>query len=63
MRYKDIVMTLLENLPTLYKYLIIALKTMPTKELTMDYVAARLMHEMTKRKEKKLQSENVVMTL
>ena len=54
MRDEDIVMTLLEkSLPISYKKLITTLETMPMKELTMDYMTARLMHEMSKHKEKK----------
>ena len=60
-RDKDIVMTLLGSLLALYKYLITALETMPMKELTMKYVTARLMHEMSKHKEKELQGKDVAM--
>ena len=48
-REEDIIMTLLESLPTWYEYLITTLETMPIRELTMEY---RLMHEMSKRKKK-----------
>ena len=54
-------MTLLESLPALYEYLDTALETMPMIELTMEYVAARLMHGMSKRKEKKPQGKDVTM--
>ena len=47
----DVVMILLENLPPSYKLLIIALETRPMKELTLEFVIARLMHEVIKRKE------------
>ena len=50
-RNKDIVMILLESLSALFVYLITAIKTMPMKKFTMDYMTARLMHEMSKRKE------------
>ena len=60
-REEDIVMTLLESLPASYEFLITALETMPMKELTMEYVTARLMHEMSKRKEKEPQGEDVAM--
>ena len=60
-REEDIVMTLLESLPTSYEFLITALETMPTKELTMEYVTARLMHEMSKRKEKEPQGDDAAM--
>jgi len=51
---KHVVMTSLENLPSSYKHLRLPLKTMSTKELTIEYITALLMHEMSKRKEKKL---------
>lgn len=50
-RDENFVMTLLKNLPKLYKYLITALEMLPMKELTMDYIMTRLMHEMSKREE------------
>ena len=52
MQEEDIVTILLESLLDLYKYLIIAMKMMPMKELMMEYVTTRLMHEMSKCKEK-----------
>ena len=58
---ENIVMTLLENLPASYEYLITALETMPMKELTMEYVTARLKHEVSKHKEKELQDEGAAM--
>jgi hypothetical protein len=60
---EDIVMTILERLPDSFEYLIIVLKTMPMKELTIDYIPARLMHKMSKRKEKKSQGEDTAMML
>ena len=54
MKNEHVVMTSLESLSSSYKYLSSALKTMSTKELTIEYVTALLMHEMSKRKEKKL---------
>jgi len=60
---EDIVMTLLESLPASYEYLITALETMPMKELTMEYVTARLMHEVSKRKEKEPQGDDAAMML
>ena len=53
----DVVMTLLESLPPSYEFLITALETRATKELTMEFVTARLMHEVTKRKESESQEE------
>ena len=38
MRNKDVVMTLLQNLSTLYKHLNIAFVTMSMKELIMEYM-------------------------
>ena len=43
---------LLDSLPASYEYFITTLETMLMKELTMKHVTARLMHEMSKRKEK-----------
>ena len=34
----DIVMTLLENLPSSYEYLIVAMESCPIQELRLDYV-------------------------
>ena len=51
-REEDIVMTLLESLLGSYKYLMTTLETTLMKKLTMEYVTTRLMHEMSKRKEK-----------
>jgi hypothetical protein len=48
---------LLESLPPSYEYLITALETKAREELTMDYVTARLMHEVSKRKEKDPRNE------
>ena len=53
MKNVDIVMILLESLPTSFEYLITAMKLMPMKELMMNYVTTCLMHEMSKLKEKK----------
>ena len=49
---EDIEMTLLERLPPLYKYLITILEMMSMKELIIEYITSRSMHEMSKRKEK-----------
>ena len=45
-------MTLLDSLPPSFDYLIMALETRPFKELTMEFVTARLVHEESKGKEK-----------
>jgi transposase InsO family protein len=47
----DIVMTLLESLPSSYEYLIVAMESRPITELTLDYVTSRLLHELSRRKE------------
>ena len=49
---ENIIMTMLESLPVLFKYLITVIGTMPMNELMMVYVTTRLVHEMLKRKEK-----------
>ena len=56
LRGEDVVMTLLDNLPPSFDYLIIALETRPFKELTMVFVTTRLVHEESKRKEKEPQA-------
>ncbi len=61
MRDEDVVMTLLESLPPSYEYLIIALETLPMQDLTMEFLTARLMHEVSKRREKEPQGDDAVM--
>lgn len=56
-------MTLLKSLLASYKYLIIALEKISIKKLTMKYVTTRLMHDISKHKEKKLQDKDTVMML
>ena len=51
-RDEAVVMTLLESLPPSFEHLITALETLHMKDLTMEFVTARLMHEVSKRKEK-----------
>ena len=51
LRGEDVVMTLLDSLPPSFDNLITALETRPFKELTMEFVIARLVHEESKRKE------------
>lgn len=58
---QDIIMTLLDNLPSSYEYLITAMKTMSIKDLMMDYVTTRLIHEMSKRKKNDLRFEYLAM--
>ena len=58
---EDVVFTLLDSLPTSYEHLITALETRLMKELTLEFFNARLMHEMTKRKEKEPQGDEAAM--
>jgi hypothetical protein len=58
---EDVVMTLLESLPPSYEYLITPLETLPMKDLTMEFVTARLMHEVSKKKEKEPQGDDAAM--
>ncbi len=44
-RDEDVAMTLLESLPPSYEYLMTALESLPMQDLTMEFVTARLMHE------------------
>ncbi len=60
-RDEDVVMTLLESLPPSYEYLITTLETLPMQDLTMEFVTARLMHEVSKRKEKEPQGDDATM--
>lgn len=48
----EVVTILLTSLPSSFDNLITILEVMHVKELTMEFVTMRLMHEMTKRKEK-----------
>ena len=47
----DITMTLLESLPSSFENLIVAMETRAMKDLTLEYVTSRLMHEVNRRKE------------
>ena len=58
---KDVVMTLLNSLPPLFEHLITALEIHPMKELTLDFIIACLMHEVSKKKEKEPQGDNAAM--
>jgi len=60
-RDEDVVMTLLESLPPSYEYLITALETLPMQDLTMEFVTTRLIHEVSKRREKEPQGEDAAM--
>src|SRR5450631_1639278 len=61
MKEEDVVMTLLDSLPPSFDHLITALETRPMKELTLDFITARLMHEVSKRKEKEPQGDDAAM--
>ena len=56
MKEEDIVMTLLDSLPPSFEHLITALETLTLADLKMEFVVSRLMHEVSKRKEKGAQS-------
>jgi hypothetical protein len=56
MKEEDIVMTLLDSLPSSFEHLITALETLALADLTMEFVVSRLMHEVSKRKERGAQS-------
>ena len=56
-------MILLESLSPSYEYFMTTLKTMQMKEFTMEYVMTRLMHEVSKKKEKGPTNNNVVIVL
>ena len=61
LRGDDVVMTLLDSLPSSFDYLIMALETRPFKELTMEFVTIRLVHEVSKRKEKEPRGNDLAM--
>lgn len=46
---KNVVVTLLKNLPPLFAYLITTLETHPMKEFTIDFIIACLMYKVPKR--------------
>jgi hypothetical protein len=62
-RDEDTVMTLLKSLSSSYEYLITTLETKAREELTMDFVTARLMHEVSKHKKNDPRSEDAAMML
>src|SRR5450631_1333284 len=61
MKEEDVVMTLLDSLPPSFDHLITALETRPFSELTLDFITTRLMHEVSKRKEKEPQGDDAAM--
>ena len=61
MKEEDVVMTLLDSLPPSFDHLITAVEMRPKEELTLDFITARLMHEVPKRKGKEPQGYDVAM--
>ena len=61
LRGEDMIMILLDSLPSSFDYLITTLETRPFKELTIEFVIARLVHEVSKRKEKEPQGNDLAM--
>ena len=59
----DIVMTLLESLPPSFESLIVALEARPMKELTIDFVSSRLIHEASRRKENENHKEDAALLM
>jgi len=57
----DVVMIFFKNLPLLHEYFIMALNTIPMKELAIEFILMRLMHEVSKSKE--LTIEFIIMKL
>ena len=60
-RDEDVVMTLLDSLPSSYNHLITTLETRDMKELTLEFVTARLMHEVSKRKDNEPHDEDAAL--
>jgi hypothetical protein len=63
MKEEDVVMTLFNSLPPSFDHLITTLETRPMEELTLDFIAAYLMHKVSKRKENKPLEHDVAMVL
>ena len=61
LRGEDVVMTLFDSLPPSFDYQIMAFETRNFKELTMEFVTARLVHEESKGKEKEPHGNNSAM--
>ncbi len=49
--YEDVYMVLLMNLPPSFDNLVTSLESMSTKDVNLQFIVARLFHEMSKRKE------------
>lgn len=56
-------MLLLKSLPSSYTYFITPLKAMPMIEMTVRYVMACLMYEMSKKKEREPKGDDATMVL
>lgn len=52
MKDEDVVMTLLDSLPPSFDHLITVLDVRLISELMLDFITARLMHKVSKRKKK-----------
>ena len=61
MKEEDVIMSLLDNLSPLFDHLIIALKMCRISELTLNFITARLMHEVSTKKQKGPQGDDVFM--
>ena len=59
---EDVVMTLLDSLPISYERLITILQTRSMKELTLEFITTRLMHEVTKKNEESQGDEVAMVT-
>ena len=61
MKDKVMVMTLFNSLPPLLDHLITPLERHPMKELTFDFITTGLVHEVSKKKEKEPQRDDMAM--
>ena len=61
MKDEDVIMNLLHSLSPSFDHLITMLEMRPMNELTLDFITARLMHEVSKRKEKEPQGDDAAM--
>jgi hypothetical protein len=57
----DIVMTILESLPSSFENLIVAMETKDIKEVTLIYVTSRLMHEVTRKEHQNVAMDNAAL--
>ena len=61
MKDEVVIMILLDSLPPSFDHLITTLETRPFFELTLDFITTRLMHKVSKRKEKEPQGDDAAM--